>query len=412
MKKILVTNLYGKKNIGDIAIREQGISLLQAVYPKAKYYLLCESIKNFPLNVNSKLDYEVAFAPYGYAIRSKSKQPRSLITKALRFSHILSFSSIFALLGKVSSTLLPKKGFFKYLYLIYNSDLVVAMGGGYFITAHPVKDFFGIMLNVLPVYIAKLYGKKVLILPSSFGPFGSRIHESLVGNAIRNTTFLAREKISYNLAKKYTKETYLVSDLALLTYENKYRAQSRKEYYALTLREVLSGTKISQEEFENCIVGFIQQYYKLYGEKCIFIPMASNSIEENDLLVADRLDKRISDKKIFSILYPKSVRDVKDTLKYAQFALCNRLHSAILSATVFTPFITIAYAHKTTGFMEKMDLDEWNFVVGDVSTQKLLNKCRALKKNNLYNKYVDKLIFAQRRTQEEKSKILMLITDD
>lgn len=372
MKKILFLNLYGMRNIGDMAIRNAGLTIVEEALGVNKFFLLCESKIDFPIQANIKSYVNIEYAPYGYAIKSKNK-PASLFIKSIRLLVIITKSLFYTFLGLINNNLLPKKGFYKYIRLIKESELVIAMGGGYFITSDSVKDFFGICLNALPIYIAKFFRKKVIVLPSSFGPFASNIHEMIAGYAIKNTLFMAREEISLEYVKKYCINAKNIPDLALYDWKG-IKNRRKKDYFVLTLRQGLGMSQNKQDTIEQDIAKCVIEVWKKYKLPCIFIPMASNLIEENDLIVAKRLEKLINNSQIFSIKFPKNPVEAKKILRNAKLSVCNRLHSAILSATEYTPFITISYAHKTIGFMKFFGLDEWNINMSEVNYKILMNK--------------------------------------
>lgn len=214
MKKIVISNVYGKFNLGDQAIRNSGIKLLGETFKDSKFYLLCESIKEFPIKIPKGISTEVQYAPYGYAIDTEGKA-HSLSKKMMLFLFILCGSLILLILSKVLPDFLPKKGFFSYINHIRTAEVVFLMGGGYLVTKYHITDFFGIILNSIPLYIAKFFNKKIIILPISFGPFANSFHEFIIGKAINNTLLYCRDKISLSFAKKHNPQAKYMPDLAL-----------------------------------------------------------------------------------------------------------------------------------------------------------------------------------------------------
>ncbi len=213
-KNIVVSNIYGKYNLGDQAIRNSALKILSEVYPKSNFNLLCESINNFPIKIPKNIYVKLQYAPYGFAMDTEGKA-NSLLKKFYLLSDIILTSLSLASVGKVIPSLLPVKGFYSYINLIRTADVVILMGGGYLVTKHTIKDFFGVLLNALPLYVAKFFSKKIIILPISFGPFASNIHYSILGNALKNTKLFCRDKISLTFAKKYNKQAKYLPDLAL-----------------------------------------------------------------------------------------------------------------------------------------------------------------------------------------------------
>ena len=214
MKNIVVSNIYGKYNLGDQAIRNSALKMLSEVYPKSNFHLLCESTKNFPVKIPRNITAKLHYAPYGFAMDTEG-QAKPLLKKLYLLTDILLTSLSFAFTGKFNHKYIPTKGFYSYINLIRTADVVILMGGGYLVTKHSIKDYFGVLLNVLPLIVAKIFRKKIVVLPISFGPFASKIHYSILGNALKNTKLFCRDKISLKFAKKYNKQAKYLPDLAL-----------------------------------------------------------------------------------------------------------------------------------------------------------------------------------------------------
>jgi len=406
MKNIVVTNLYGKFNLGDNAIRNSGLDILDEAIAKKNVFLLCESDTDFPIQTHLK-EYQISFAPYGYAIRANAK-PLNKAFKFYRFFQIFFISLLYLILGFFSYKFLPTNGFYKYILWIKNSDVVVAMGGGYLITSIFLTDFFGILLNLLPIYAAKIYKKKIIFLPMSFGPFAHKIDEQIVGSAVKNSIFLSREEISTNIVSKFNKKVTQIPDLALLDWKK--NANGKKEnYFVLTFRESLDVNPSTQNSLEKEVSKFITYVFEKYGYTCVFIPMASNPIEENDLIVAKAIQSHLEGKSYFIVLKPTNPEDAKLIISKARFSVCNRLHSAIFSATVFTPFITISYAHKTIGFLKMLGLDSWNIPMKEISFKDLVQKFELLNEQPNYDAYIHVLEKEQTKISASRQEMLAIL---
>lgn len=397
------------KNIGDMAIRNVALKLVDESMEDKQIKLLCESDIKFPIQYKKAKKWMQSYAPYGYAIRGENV-PQSLGVKLGRSLYIILLSFYFFLLSLLSSSFLPKKGFFKYIDWIYQSDVIIAMGGGYLITANKYSDYFGILLNILPLIIAKMYGKKMIFLPMSFGPFASQLQQEIVGSVVNNSLFMSREEISTVLVKKYNKSVVEIPDLALMEWK-KHSYAHRQRYYVLTFRQTLDDP-MKQDEFEKEIAKMIRHIWEKLKYKCIFIPMAFNPIEENDLVVASRIQRHLQGSSYFQIHSVKTPDEAKHILSRAKFSICNRLHSAILSSTVFTPFITISYAHKTIGFMRMLTLSEWNISMKKVKSEQLLAKLNELLQKKNYEKYI--LILQKKRLEvlDQKSNFQALLKEN
>ncbi len=399
MKKILLTNIYGKHNLGDFAIFDVSMSVIQHVFPNAHYTLLfVEEIPELKQRRSNLI--ETGIVPYGYAIRSHSGR-LGAVKKIIRFVSVLLGTLWQVLLGSVVPNAQATSGFYRYIRQIREADIVISAGGGYLITRHVFGDFFGIILNVVPIIVAKLYRKPIAFLPISFGTFASVLQEKIALLAVRDTTVFSREGISTARLMKHGIDSIEVPDLVLLDWPS-YRPVKRKKYFVLTFLDYLDANKRNPEEEIAKVVRVIWEEYQL---ECVFIPMASNTIEDNDVLVADKIFRLLGKDIPFRVERPATPTQAKDIMRYAQFAICNRMHSAIFATTVFTPFVTISYAHKTIGVMRMLGLSDWNVPMHEIDAAKILQKVAALSQKSSYNHFIATL--QEKRPQIIKQRDLL-----
>ena len=334
-------------------------------------------------------------SPYGYAIRS-SHRPLTHLKKLYRFYEIHCLT-IFLLFVKFFQIFIPSNNFYSYIRNIRDADVVISMGGGYLITRNKLTDYFGLLLMLLPIYIAKFYKKKILLLPQTFGPFASRLHEQLAYRALHGTTILSRDHISLDrihfLDKKNNKvHAKFVPDLALFCKWDKKIPLEKKfksDYIVLSAREWLPREK--QLKYESILGDFVNYVWKRFKLKTKMLIMANNPIEETDTPVAQRIQENIKNNRFFDIIYPSDHREAQDILRDAKLAVCTRMHSAILSFTTTTPFIAIGYGHKTQGLMKLLTLTEWFVDIYDLRYNWLVSKFDFLLKSGTYSSYIKRL---------------------
>jgi len=398
MKNIVIINAYGKKNIGDATILYVALEMLNSVLDRGVGINLMLVDKD-SYSLKLKIFQKVSFfqSPYGYAIKS-AKLPVSQLVKIVRFFIIYILSTTYIFLGKFSGRLFPNKGFYSYITSIYQSEIVISMGGGYLTTKNKVRDYFGLLLSLLPIYIAKFYKKRILFLPMSFGPFVSKYHQSLTYNAAKNTTILCRDDIALKEVKKLfsndkTTKVLYCPDLALF-YSSKKKSNLHQKfgsnYIVLTAREWLPDAK--QIQFEESLAKFIDFIAMKYNLNTIFIPMAWNHIEDDDNRVAKRIKTFVKSTNSFTIVNAKSPIEVQEILRNAKLAICTRMHSAILATTVNTPFIAIGYVYKTLGFVQKMNLEKYYMDIAEVSYEKLIKEFSNIINPKNYQKVYSQLI--------------------
>jgi polysaccharide pyruvyl transferase WcaK-like protein len=413
MKKITIINAYGNKNIGDGAIQESALNFLDKLVDKKDTISLL-SVDNHGYKKNSRFNAQITQhqLPYGYAIKSSSK-PLSHINKIYRFAKIITASLCYTLLAKINRRYLSKETPYSYIRAIIEADIVIGMGGGYLTSRYGITDNFGLLLTLLPIYIAKQHHKKIIFLPLTFGPFANATHTKMTHKILANTTVFCRDKNSLQRIeklnnKKYSVKTVYTPDLALfLDSPVRNKLHHGDNYYVITAREWLE--KKEQKYYEKELRKTIQKNWNEKKLKAIFIPMAYNAIEDDDRRVANRINKKLHNKKIFTIANPSGSREVQKILQSAQFAICTRMHSAILSFITETPFITIAYSPKTNHFLKDFGLSEWNINIEKFDAILLDHKINKLTKKENYDDFIDLIKIHKSRLTEQKKEFQIML---
>jgi polysaccharide pyruvyl transferase WcaK-like protein len=363
---IVITNVYGYKNVGDGAILDSTLRIINKAFMKTRIQI--HAATEFSV---SKKNITVMLHPYGNAILTNSKSVSALI-KTIRFVQIVSFSLFYTVIGKFNSSLLPSKGTYSYIKSLKEADLILGIGGGYIRTKNKYLDYFGLLLTLLPLFISHLFNKKVLYLPMSFGNFASDIHNKIAVKLLKKDFVIFRDNISKNEFERFLSTSYandLLPDLALFDRYKVIELSKRKNYLVLTARTWLNDEK--QKRYEEELAKFVNYSWNMYQLKTVFLPMAWNSYEDDDRKVANRIRSYLKNKSIFSVKSVHTTLEAKKVLANAKIAVCTRLHSAILSTIVNTPFITMAYEYKTHGFLESIGLEKWNIDIQDVTFPKL-----------------------------------------
>jgi colanic acid/amylovoran biosynthesis protein len=160
-------------------------------------------------------------------------------------------------------------------------------------------------------------------------------------------------------------------------------------YFVLTVKDYLPIDK--QIFVEKEIAEYIKSVWQKYKISCVFIPTGANPIEENDIPVGIRLARLVGDQDIFSIKIPATPEVTKSILRGATFSVCTRMHSAIFSVTEYTPLIAIAYEHKSIGFLESINLQDWYITMKDATKNELMRLTNKLLNKKVYTGFVNHL---------------------
>jgi polysaccharide pyruvyl transferase WcaK-like protein len=415
MKTITIINAYGEKNIGDAAIQESALNFLSKIMgPKDRIFLLSVDLYRYKKCPHFHARIIQQQLPYGYAIQSSTK-PLSRIHKLYRFTKISIFSLAYVFFPYINKKLTRNSLLYGYIQSIRDADVIVGMGGGYLTTRYSMSDNFGLLLTLLPVYIAKRYRKKIIFLPLTFGPFANNAHTKMTHKMLTNTIVFCREKISLDKIKKLNNKKHSVNavytpDLALfLDTSSHEKIKNRGNYYVITAREWLG--KNQQELYEKELSNFIQKNWDEKKLKAIFIPMAYNAIEDDDRRVANRINTKLNNKNMFTIINANNPTEVKKILQSAQFSICTRMHSAILSFTTETPFVTIAYSPKTNNFLKDFGLSEWNINIEDFNAMLLNDKIKKLTTKKQSDIFIDLIKSHKNRLTQQKKEFESLLYD-
>lgn len=404
MKRIVLLNVYGSKNIGDEAINIVATQLLVSCIRNTGIITALAVEKRLSKDLTKLIKFESVVTPYGIAI-DQGKEKISSIRKIVNFLEVVTVSFFITFLPFVK---VGKNSKYEYINKIRESDLVVNMGGGYLRTKNSVTDTFGLLLTILPICISKIFNKSNVFLPMSFGNFANSFHKRLSLYTISNSIFYARDEISMGEIqnsinfKNYKIDLRYSPDLALF-FSNKTQTKKRSQYIVLSAREWLEP--IHQKIYENNLAILIQKIYKKYKLKTFFISMAANSIEDDDRLVGKRLEKIINNPNIFTLSSAKDPYEVVSLLEDATAGICTRMHSAILSSLTATPFITIQYEHKTLGFMKSLGFEHFNIEIDKTNENNIFEKFEELMKKDTYDSIQEKLLLKKREYKKYHKKI-------
>ncbi len=163
----------------------------------------------------------------------------------------------------------------------------------------------------------------------------------------------------------------------------------KNNYFILTVKDYLA--KEQQLHIESEITKYIFNVWRSFHLRCVFIPTGANPIEENDLPVGERMSNKINNKSIFAVKIPKNPEATKKIIRKAKFAICTRMHSAIFAITEFTPFIAIAYEHKSIGLLRSLQLSEWSIKMREVTAEALTKKTSKLLEKSNYQQFINHL---------------------
>lgn len=412
MKKIIITPGITDLNRGDQALIWLIKDILQEEGIEVQAKLLQSGNTEKDINLQSKqskeMDYDVITPLILHPARNKE-------TKSIGYSPIVKVRWGMTALGDFFNTsmLLSKNRFLNKLgkkklnsqqkrtYDNFNNmDILIVKGGGFLHTYKRVTDIYYLYYSLFDIMLAHRLGKKVIIMPNSFGPFLGKIERRIVKQVLKKCeTIYAREDISREyLQELLNKEVKLSPDLGFYIkpnfkknyYELSSMAKGKKKV-AITMRPYrFPEYSDGEERYKN----YINEMYLTCKELIrkgyfpIFVAHTLGpSAHEDDRIALNGVIKKLRTDGISEsdyLYYDKpemNCFDITDFYAQVDYIIGTRFHSVIFAMTSLTPSIAISYSgHKTTGIMEDIGLKKYVINIGEVESKELLSKFSMLVK--------------------------------
>lgn|GEM_PF-1631191 len=345
VKKVLIANLASPANPGDQAILKGSMKVCSEILGRAEYTI----------------------ATRAYSERQTYEKWGCRVVPSFPNVEPIGMDDSLGKWKKIPMTLLEGR-FLK--EAVRESDIVLLAGGAYFYSYRPLIPGFTFLAHISPVYWAKKFGKPVVMLPQSYGPFTSNAARSLFKYAGRSSEkILYREEISGDYLKKefegkgalcafmpdhalYLEKEDLVSETAA----------RRKRLLGVTLRPWKENGRDETSyvnELEETLVWYADA---LDGRIRIIVQVQDQKRSEGDeavsLRLKERLEKRLGTDKV-EFFTKKPFFELADLCRLyyeCDLMLSMRLHSALLSFVVGTPALVIGYQHKAEGILRSLGL--------------------------------------------------------
>ncbi|NJS41497.1 hypothetical protein HC766_04020 [Candidatus Gracilibacteria bacterium] len=401
MKSILITNVYSYKNKGDATIVLSLIQELERVFSPKNIDIQSTDFKN---DINKYPNIQTLGPTLMWVVLSSNRKKNIF----LKICHILlclvgiSLTLIRYKLTKNTNYIGRNQSLKKYFEMVFNSDLVIACGGGYLRTSSrsPANNLL-LLITCMNFFIPKLLGKKVYLYSQSIGPIFGNFQKFLLCYVLnRVDLILVREQISYQLLTKMDiqSEFEQVADSAFIF--NKLTQKSSQFQFSsplskemnvgLTVRDWFENQN-QQDKYEQTIAKFIDYLYRNHSAKTFYFPQViASQFGDDDRKSANRLKKYLKNKESLIIenkdLHPKELVNFASQMDYF---VGTRMHSNILSLIAQTPVIAIEYEHKTRGIMKDMGLENYVINIEELNFKSLVAKFEEITKD--YKSYKEQI---------------------
>ncbi|OGI09408.1 MAG: polysaccharide pyruvyl transferase CsaB [Candidatus Margulisbacteria bacterium GWF2_35_9] len=237
---------------------------------------------------------------------------------------------------------IQRKSLASILASIRMSNIIIFAGGTLF---QDITSIGSLLYYLSIIVVSKIFHKKVILYSQGIEPFKYYFSKLLVKQVFVFTDFISVRDLE---SRKYLLETlklkktirYTVDSAMMLNplqVNNKY-----KGYIGINLMNIID---CPLDHIAKALIKFSNEFNK----KILYIPF-----QEGDIIVGQKLERLIPSS-LFEILdVHENISELLGIISQLDLLMGARLHSLILSATVYTPFIGIHYYDKVQSFSREV----------------------------------------------------------
>ncbi|MFB9135052.1 colanic acid biosynthesis pyruvyl transferase WcaK [Vibrio olivae] len=376
MKKILIVGNHSCSNRGDAAILRGLIDFLESEF------------QEYDIDITSRYTDGAQFF-FGHKV---FKDTLSLARKQ--------YTSIWGRIEKrlVNRIVLPKyldkkitspkllpKAYKEFSEFIQPYDLVIQVGGSFFVDLYGVAQFEA-------AAVAIREEKPFLIIGHSVGPFKDPNVAKVANKVFKQAnSLILRESVSEeHLDEVNVNSNHYVlgSDTAWLIDPTKYnpdienlerRYIKDKPTVAITMRELAPfdvRLGVSQAQYEAKVAHLCQSLIESgYNVIALSTCTGFDNYHRDDRIPALRVGRMVNDSENYSVVMDE-LTDIElgTLLSKCVLTIGTRLHSAILSMRFGTPAFAVYYEHKSQGILNKIDMGDYSIDINSLDTESFKNR--------------------------------------
>jgi polysaccharide pyruvyl transferase WcaK-like protein len=381
---ILIIEAYTDANVGSCALVENSIKILRSRFVNPDIQIMAQYPRAFTDLYGLPGIQDIFLYP--------SKQPRLKQIWWLSKTLIWMLSTLFFVLvfpqKKISSLLML--GVFAKIQPFLWADIIVSVGAERLNDKYYKSGPFSLYV----LMIGKLLKKKVIIFPSTIGPFFFGWSKLLTGKVLPRldavyTRDQASSEVLHNVLKVPHNKVIRSVDVAVLqesvTKEEAYRLIGVAQNEALVGISVLKWGyfKNSVETAYSNYPAYVREMASLadtliekYHITVVFYPTnyQIHACEDDDLAtVYDILPLIKNRNKVRVISELPTPSQLQGMLSRSEINITTRMHACILSTNSYTPTISINYLFKLKEYMASLGLADFSVDIEEFSTERVLS---------------------------------------
>jgi colanic acid/amylovoran biosynthesis protein len=243
-------------------------------------------------------------------------------------------------------------------------DIVMSSGGGYLGGTRPGAN----VLNLFQIAFARVLGRRAVLAPVTVKAMSPTV-ERLVSAGLRGARVFARDLPTIaRLADLGIEATYGSDPAFRSPTLARAAARSRPQHAGLVVawapRQFGPDHDAYQhrEAIEDETVVALSALVRDQGAHVLLVPQSNVSGLEDDLIVIDRVLRRLPDDLRPSVETLGAAEGIEEAV--AQFAradvlVSSRMHAAIMALFAGTPSLVVGYEEKVKGVFERLGLSDW-----------------------------------------------------
>ena len=383
--KVLLLNVHSAQNLGDHGIMITTLRGIRSVFPEAQFTIAANHPQSWKRpNVLSGFDcVSVVGSLTSWVEELHNGKWHGRPWRMLQYLALLSLAVLayrwFALRlmwGSVQHRQL--------LTAYYEADLVLGCGGGNLYAYRYLSPFF--IWDLVALLFPLLLGKKVILLPQSFGPIHGRLQRALARWTLnRAKAIMAREPWSFDFVTEDLKvgtAVYLVPDLAfeLVCGDIGDISKHRIERIGVTVMD--RGAQLrsfgGQSHYEDTICTFLTRLaYERGAQIVLFCQCYGPSVDQDDRPATMRVYNRLREAGVQVALWGDllTAEEAVDAYAGMDLMIGTRMHTAVFAICSATPILLISYQPKGCSVMGMCGLDRYCCDISRVNEEELF--CRA-----------------------------------
>jgi len=380
-------------NLGVYALCESLCILLNKKYPKARLTLLdCHSSNDSTHRIETE-DNTLVLDLVKWHLSLKKNISNNLL-------FIFFLSIVYKLIPiKIFRASIENRN--DWIKTLGESDFVVDVRGG-----DSFSDIYGLgrfIRGHMQLLTATILGKRVVLLPQTYGPFKSSPSKIIARQAFGKVEQIyARDRESLKTASNYTADksrVHLSPDLAFYLPRSKTGLEfihpTCPQNGRLTIgininglmynggynKNNMFGLNLDYKLFISLLTKRIQSYNK-YNILLVPHTITPSGIIESDNDACEETFNKIESDHTFIARDTYSCQEAKNIISACDYFIGSRMHSCIASLSQGIPTIGLAYSKKFRGVFESVGVKEWVIDARSVETTEAVSLClRALETN-------------------------------